>query len=114
MDFKTRLRRFYEVHCPAKCADVDNFAVKYKDREKDLFRQLKTKYGPEKWLTNADKTAARNRTMKPVKAPHPLPNTPVDTDEWLNSLLTEEDHKLLAEIDSYGAQDLPQRILDKI
>ena len=40
MDFKTRLLRFYKEKCPAKCSDVDMLAIKYKTKEKELFRQL--------------------------------------------------------------------------
>ena len=62
MDFRKRLLRFYEAHCPEKCMDVDNLVVKYGTREKDLFRQLTFKYGPEPKLSDAEKTAIRKRT----------------------------------------------------
>ena len=40
MDFRTRLMRFYKEKCPSKCNDVDIMVVKYKNNEKQLFRQL--------------------------------------------------------------------------
>ena len=114
MDFKTRLLRFYEVRCPSKCGDVDKLSIKYKNREKELFRQLTFKYGPEPKLSNADKTAAQKRNAKPTPAAPPTSNTPIDADEWMTCLLTPDDFELIRQIDNYSGQTLPQHILDKI
>ena len=114
MDFKTRLRKFYEIRCPSKCSDVNKLAIKYEHKEKDLFRQLTLKYGPENWLTNADKTAARKRTIKPDK-PISIPTKKtIDVEEWMENLLTNEDHQLIKEIDMCESTHIPQKILDKI
>jgi len=114
MDFKTRLLRFYKENCPAKCADVDTLAIKYETKEKDLFRQLTFKYGPESELSNADRTAIRNRTMKPEKNKDEPKKMQMDVQEWMNSLLNDKDKALLNELDNYSGTKLPQSILDRI
>ena len=113
MDFKTRLRRYYEVRCPSKCSDVDKLVIKYKNKEKDLFRQLTFKYGPEPKLTNADKTAIQNRNPKSQKQA-PISKETIDVNEWMNNMLTNEDKQLLDEIDKFTGKNLPKYILDKI
>lgn len=114
MDFKTRLLRFYKEKCPSKCSDVDMLAIKYKTKEKELFRQLTFKYGPEAELSNADKTAIRNSTMKPDKKKEEPTKKQMDVQEWMNSLLNDKDKALLNELDNYSGTKLPQSILDKI
>ena len=115
MDFKARLLRFYEAQCPSKCGDVEKLAVKYKTKEKDLFRQLTFKYGPEPKLSNADKAAIQKRTAKPEKKLDNLNKTnTLDTEEWMMSLLNQNDLELLKEIDNHTGKKLPQYILDKI
>ena len=65
MDFKTRLTRYYKLRCPQKLCDVDKLVAKYATKEKELFRQLTFKYGPENYLSNADKTAIKSRAPQP-------------------------------------------------
>tara|TARA_X000000950_G_C13753412_1_gene593647 strand:- start:603 stop:944 length:342 start_codon:yes stop_codon:yes gene_type:complete len=113
MDFKTRLLRFYELRCPSKCSEVDKLAIKYKNKEKELFRQLTFKYGPEQKLTNADKTAIQSRTLKKSIAKE-VNKEEIDYNKWMDSLLDEDDIKLISELDNYSGKSIPQSILDKI
>ena len=71
MDFKTRLIRYYELNAPQKLCDVDKLVQKYSSKEKELFRQLTFKYGPEAKLSEAERKAIQARTAKApiVKAP---------------------------------------------
>ena len=48
---------------PTKICDVDKLVAKYATKEKELFRQLTFKYGPENYLSSADKTAIRSRYL---------------------------------------------------
>tara|TARA_Y100000389_G_scaffold203336_1_gene251448 strand:- start:4852 stop:5205 length:354 start_codon:yes stop_codon:yes gene_type:complete len=117
MDFKTRLRRFYEARCPEKCSDVNKIANKYKHKEKELFRQLTFKYGPEPKLSNADKNAIRERNPNKkneqptsVKKQHIYTNI----DEWMYSLLDKNDIELIKEIDDLNGKPITKHILDRI
>ena len=112
MDFKTRLKRYYELRCPSKCADVDKLAIKYKNKEKELFRQLTFKYGPEPKLTHADKTAIQNRNPKVEKTT--ICKEVVDVNQYMENMLSQEDKILLEEIDKYEVSKLPKHIFDKI
>jgi len=38
---------FYSKHEPTKLGKVDEFLVKYKGKEEDMWRKLHKKYGPE-------------------------------------------------------------------
>ena len=112
MDFKTRLTRYYKLNAPQKLCDVDKLVQKYSSKEKELFRQLTFKYGPGAKLSEAEKRAIRGRTEKApiVKAPKQM----IDINEWMESLLDENDKKLLEHIDNYSGNQIPQSILDQI
>lgn len=111
MDFKTRLIHYYEVCCPKKLGDVDKLVVKYASQEKELFRKLTMKYGPER-LSPVEKTAVRLRTIKTqVSIPK---KTKIDAIEWMDSLLTDNDRNLLEELDNYSGNNIPESILDRI
>mmetsp|Transcript_46568 Transcript_46568/g.92098 ORF Transcript_46568/g.92098 Transcript_46568/m.92098 type:complete len:261 (+) Transcript_46568:24-806(+) len=44
---RERLVAFYSKHEPTKLGKVDEFLVKYKGKEEDMWRKLHKKYGPE-------------------------------------------------------------------
>ena len=112
MDFKTRLTRYYKLNAPQKLCDVDKLVQKYSSKEKELFRQLTFKYGPEAKLSDAERKAIQARTQKApiVKAPKQT----IDINQWMESLLDENDKKLLEHIDNYSGNQIPQSILDQI
>ena len=112
MDFKTRLTRYYSLRCPQKLCDVHKLVTKYASKEKELFRQLTFKYGPEVKLSDAERRAIQARTAKApiVKAP----KQSIDINDWMDSLLDENDKNLLREIDNCPGNQIPQSILDKI
>jgi len=112
MDFKTRLIRYYQLNAPSKLKDVDKLVQKYSSKEKELFRQLTYKYGPENSLSEAERKSIKIRTQKAqvVKAPKQM----IDINQWMESLLDENDENLLREIDNYSGNPIPQSILDKI
>ena len=112
MDFKTRLIRYYQLNAPQKLGDVDKLVTKYASKEKELFRQLTFKYGPEPKLSEAERKAIHARTVKApiVKAPKQT----IDINEWMESLLDENDKILLREIENYSGNQIPQSILDRI
>ena len=112
MDFKTRLTRYYSLNAPQKLGDVDKLVQKYASKERDLFRQLTYKYGPENDLSQAEKRAIQTRTKKTpvVKSPKQT----IDINQWMESLLDENDKNLLREIDNCPGNQIPQRILDRI
>ena len=112
MDFKTRLTRYYSLNAPQKLGDVDKLVQKYASKEKELFRQLTYKYGPENDLSQAEKRAIQTRTKKTpvVKSPKQT----IDINQWMESLLDENDKNLLREIDNCPGNQIPQSILDKI
>ena len=112
MDFKTRLIRYYELNAPQKLGDVDKLVTKYASKEKELFRQLTFKYGPEPKLLEAERKAIHARTVKApiVKAPKQT----IDINQWMESSLDENDKNLLREIDNCPENQIPQRILDRI
>ena len=113
MDFKTRLIRYYELNAPQKLGDVDKLVEKYSSKEKELFRQLTFKYGPEAKLSDAERKAIHARTIKKtpiVKAPKQT----IDINDWMDSLLDENDKNLLREIDNCPGNQIPQSILDQI
>ena len=112
MDFKTRLTRYYQLNAPQKLGDVDKLVQKYSSKEKELFRQLTFKYGPEAKLSEAERKAIHARTAKAqiVKAPKQM----IDINEWMESLLDENDKNLLREIENYSGNQIPQSILDRI
>ena len=55
MSFKKRLTRFYEKYRPDKVGDVNELSKKYSNQEKELFRKLTFKYGPEPKMSDAEK-----------------------------------------------------------
>ena len=112
MDFKTRLIRYYELNAPQKLRDVHKLVTKYASKEKELFRQLTFKYGPEAKLSEAEKKAIQARTAKApiVKAPKQM----IDINDWMDSLLDENDKNLLREINNSSSNQISQSILDKI
>ena len=113
MDFKTRLTRYYQLNAPQKLGDVDKLVTKYASKEKELFRQLTFKYGPEAKLSDAERKAIQARTAKAapiVKSPKQT----IDINDWMDSLLDENDKNLLREIDNYPGNQIPQSILDRI
>ncbi len=112
MDFKSRLIRYYQVNAPKKLEDVDKLITKYASREKELFRQLTMKYGPEQKHSDAEKKAIHTRTAK--KAPIKAPKQTIDINDWMDSLLDENDKNLLREINNSSSNQIPQSILDKI
>ena len=113
MNLKERLLRFYKQNCPSKCNDVDKIAFKYKNNEKELFRQLTFKYGPEPPMSNADKAIIRERVSKKKETKSKNDNN-IDINEWLDSFLNNDDRELIKEIESYPGKSIPQRLLDKI
>ena len=112
MDFKTRLIRYYELNAPSKIKDVDKLVTKYATKEKELFRQLTFKYGPEQKHSDAERKAIHTRTLKKpiVKAPKQT----IDINDWMDSLLDENDKNLLREINNSSSNQISQSILDKI
>ena len=112
MDFKTRLTRYYKLNAPQKLGDVDKLVTKYATKEKQLFRQLTMKYGPELKHSDSERKAIQARTAKApiVKAPKQT----IDINQWMESLLDENDKNLLREIDNCPGNQIPQSILDKI
>ena len=112
MDFKTRLIRYYELNCPQKLCNIDTLVTKYATKEKELFRQLTFKYGPEKKHSDAEKKAIYARTSKApnIKAPKQT----IDINDWMDSLLDENDKNLLREINNSSSNQISQSILDKI
>ena len=113
MDFKSRLIRYYQVNAPQKLCDVDELVKKYASKEKELFRQLTFKYGPEQKHSDAEKKAIYARTIQKtpiVKAPKQT----IDINEWMDSLLDENDKNLLREINNSSSNQISQSILDKI
>ena len=114
MDLKTRLHRFYELRCPSKCSDVDSLAMKYKDKEKGLFRQLTFKYGPEPPMSVAEKNAIQQRTKKISPNKQIQKDVVINNSEWIMSLLDDESLELLNELDNYKGNKIPQHILDRI
>lgn len=112
MDFKTRLTRYYSLNAPQKLGDVDKLVQKYASKEKELFRQLTYKYGPENDLSQAEKRAIQTRTKKTpvVKSPKQT----IDINQWMESLLDENDKNLLREIENFSGNQIPQSILDQI
>tara|TARA_B100001175_G_scaffold317919_1_gene337558 strand:+ start:4564 stop:4902 length:339 start_codon:yes stop_codon:yes gene_type:complete len=112
MDFKTRLTRYYSLNAPQKLCDVDKLVQKYSSKEKELFRQLTFKWGPEAKLSDAERKAIQSRTAKApiVKAPKQT----IDINEWMDSLLDQNDKNLLREIENYSGNQIPQSILDRI
>ena len=91
-----------------------NNQIKYKDKEKDLFRQLTFKYGPEQKLTNADKTAIYNRNSQVKKQSDSKPFEVLDVNEWMNNMLTQTDWEIINEIEKCNGEKIPQYLLDKI
>ena len=114
MDFKTRLTRYYSLNAPQKLGDVDKLVAKYATKEKELFRQLTFKYGPENYLSNADKTAIRSRAPQPKQNNLQKNSKLLNIDEWMDSLLDDNDKKLLEHINNYSGNQIPQSILDRI
>lgn len=114
MDFKTRLTRYYKLRCPQKLCDVEKLVQKYSSKEKELFRQLTFKYGPENYLSSADKTAIRSRAPQPKQNNLQKNSNLLNIDDWLDSLLDDNDKKLLEHIDNYSGSQIPQSILDQI
>jgi len=112
MDFKTRLIRYYELNCPQKLCNIDTLVTKYATKERELFRQLTLKYGPELKHSDAERKAIKARTIRApiVKAPKQT----IDINDWMDSLLDENDKNLLREIDNCPGNQIPQSILDKI
>ena len=112
MDFKTRLIRYYELNAPQKLGAHDKLFQKYLSKKIKLYRQLTFKYGPGPKLPEAEKKAIQARTAKAqiVKAPKVM----IDINEWMVSLLDENDKNLLREIENYSGNQIPQSILDKI
>lgn len=112
MDFKSRLIRYYELNAPSKIKDVDKLVTKYATKEKELFRQLTFKYGPEAKLSEAERKAIHIRTKKTpiVKASKQT----IDINDWMDSLLDENDKNLLREINNSSSNQISQSILDQI
>lgn len=111
MDITTRLSRFYTKHCPQKLKDVNHIANKYKENEKELFRQLTFKYGPED-LTKDEKKSIQHRLSKTKD------DTKVKTrlhSNWtLDSLLDDKDRILIDKIERNKEHPLPKELLDQI
>tara|TARA_B100002052_G_C15878719_1_gene598190 strand:- start:423 stop:764 length:342 start_codon:yes stop_codon:yes gene_type:complete len=113
MDFKSRLIRYYQLNCPQKLCNIDTLVTKYATKERELFKQLSRKYGPEQKHSDAERKAIQARTIKKtpiVKAPKQT----IDINEWMDSLLDENDKNLLREINNSSSNQIPQSILDQI
>lgn len=80
MSFKKRLTRFYEKHRPDKVGDVNELSKKYSNQEKEMFRKLTFKYGPEPKMSDLEKKAIRDRLNKPIK----IKDKKLPTNIWSN------------------------------
>ena len=114
MDLKSRLQRFYELRCPSKCVDVETLSIKYKHKEKDLFRQLTFKYGPEPPMSAAEKSAIKQRSKNIIPNKPIQKTTTTTSSDWMMSLLDQNSLELLKEMDNYEGKNIPQHILDRI
>ena len=55
MSLKKRLTIFYKKYCPDKISEIGKLIKKYGNKEKELFRKLTFKYGPEPKMSEFDK-----------------------------------------------------------
>ena len=113
MDFKSRLIRYYQLNCPQKLCNIDTLVTKYASKEKELFRQLTMKYGPEQKHSDAEKKAIQARTIKKTPIVKASKQT-IDINDWMDSLLDENDKNLLREINNSSSNQISKCILDKI
>ena len=124
MSFKKRLTRFYEKHKPDKVGDVNELSKKYSNQEKELFRKLTFKYGPEPKMSDAEKKAIRDRLNKPIEKKE---KRNISTNLWSNlrdrngTKITDNDgnfgddiNQILAKFDEIGAKNITNDLLNLI
>ena len=113
MTLKKRLTIFYEKYCPDKVSDINNLIKKYGNKEKDLFRKLTMKYGPEPKMSEFQKETIRKRVNKDIKSN--ITTRKISKKELIeDEFLDEKTLNLLNEIDKLGNKPITKDILDKI
>ena len=124
MSLKKRLIRFYEKYRPDKIGDVNELSKKYSNQEKELFRKLTFKYGPEPKMSDTEKKAIRNRLNKPIEKKE---KRNISTNLWSNlrdrngTKITDNDgnfgddvNHIISKLDELGSKKITKELLDLI
>ena len=118
MSLKKRLTIFYKKYCPDKISEIGKLIKKYGNKEKELFRKLTFKYGPEPKMSESDKKTITKRLTKDIKPKFVVKNTSVkntsSNDSFDGVYFDEKTLKLLEEIDQLGKKPITKHILDRI
>ena len=113
--FKKRLTRFYKKYCPDKLNDVDKLCTKYGSQEKELFRKLTFKYGPEDKMNEKEKKDVRDRNEKLKNIKNVEKKPKVDNSDPFHFVKFDNNTlELLSKIDLLGNKPITQELLDKI
>ena len=123
MSLKKRLTIFYKKYCPDKIEEIEKLIKKYGNKEKELFRKLTFKYGPEPKMSEADKKTIIKRQMNNIKPkdikpkdikPKIIVKNTSSKESFDGVYLDEKTLKLLEEIDQLGKKPITKHILDRI
>ena len=123
MSLKKRLTIFYKKYCPDKIPEIGKLINKYGNKEKELFRKLTFKYGPEPKMSEADKKTIIKRQMNNIKPkdikpkdikPKIIVKNTSSKESFDGVYLDEKTLKLLEEIDQLGKKPITKHILDRI
>ena len=113
--FKKRLTRFYKKYCPDNLNDVDKLCTKYVSQEKELFRKLTFKYGPEDKMNEKEKKDVRDRNEKLKNIKNVEKKPKVDNSDPFHFVKFDNNTlELLSKIDLLGNKPITQELLDKI
>ena len=113
MNTKERLILFYQQYCPDKINDIDNIIKKYGNNEKELFRKLTFKYGPEsKDVKNIIKKRNISNTSENKNIISSKKKIYQDHNEYMKKFLDEKDIDLLKKIDELEL--IGQPIIDEL
>ena len=74
--YASLIREIYEAKCPHKIPNIPVLLIKYKDNLRDLYNQIRLKYGP------IDKPALQPVANHPTRPCGMPPSGPVGPAEW--------------------------------
>lgn len=113
ISLKKRLTIFYKKYCPDKISEIEKIIKKYGNKEKELFRKLTFKYGPEPKISDFDKKTITKILTKDINPKLVIKNTSSNV-SFDGVYLDEKTLKLLEEIDNLGKKPITKHILDRI
>ena len=114
MDLTERLTLFYKQYCPEKLDDINMIIDKYCMHEKDLFKKLTQKYGPEpEQGVNRRKEFVKMEDSK-KKYSKEKDKEKNNTYDYMEKLLGSKEYDLLSKLDALEGKPITKELLAMI